>query len=380
MNTIDHWDPVVDEKIDNYFPQRHTFFLNQLEAEDLYPSTEAPEFAQHGGIVPAGYRLTITAGAGASIRYTLDGADPMDNGTIIYSSAVPLSGQVTVRARAREGAEWSALTEATFLVGAMPASASNLVMSELNYRPASASPAEALAGFTDRDAFEFIELMNVGSLPVDLTGVRFTDGVTFGFAPSSFLLAGESLVLARDAAGFELRYGFAPFAEYAGGLSNDGERIVLVDEADGVIVDMTYNDKLPWPESADGEGFTLVLLDGDPAEAGNWRPSAAVGGTPAGSDGVAFGGGSPDELLAYALGSGEISPKIEAGFLVIEVPVNPTAQDVNYRVEVSTDLSAWSGDVSDVIYLGESAGVRRYRSVDPVDAGKRIFARLNVDS
>jgi len=222
--------------------------------------------------------------------------------------------------------------------------------------------------------------MNVSGSPVDLTGVRFSDGVTFGFAPEEFLLAGERLVLARDAAGFELRYGFAPHPEYTGSLSNDGERIILLDENDGVIIDMTYNDQLPWPESADGDGFTLVSLGGDPTSAANWRPSADLGGTPGGTDGVAFGGGNPGELLAYALGGAGITAQLEGGFLVIDFPVNPTAQDVSYEVEVSTDLNAWSSDPTDIIYLGESSGVRRYRAVAPVNAESRIFARLRVNS
>ena len=37
----------------------------------------------------------------------------------------------------------------------------------------------------DVDEFEFIELMNVGSTAIDLTGVRFVEGVEFDFAGSA---------------------------------------------------------------------------------------------------------------------------------------------------------------------------------------------------
>lgn len=261
--------------------------MAQLRAANLYPSIDAPVFAQHGGVVANGYALTIAAAN--SIFYSTDGKEP----SIPYTGAIPLSGEVTVKARSQSGGgEWSALTEATFLVGAVPADATNLVISEIHYRPADAIPEEVTAGFTDRDAFEFLEVMNTGALPIDLTDVRFTEGIVFTFAPLTVLLPGERLVLARDAAGFAQRYGFAPDAVYPGNLSNDGERILLLDALDAVIADMTYNDQLPWPVTADGDGFSLVRIGGNGADEGSWRPSAAVNGSPGSGDGVSYSGGS----------------------------------------------------------------------------------------
>jgi hypothetical protein len=87
-----------------------------------------------------------------------------------------LNDLITVKARALNGSEWSALNEATFVVG-QP----RLVLTELHYHPADPSPAEVAAGFTSENAFEFIELFNNGTATFDLTGLKFTMGIEFQF-------------------------------------------------------------------------------------------------------------------------------------------------------------------------------------------------------
>ncbi len=56
-----------------------------------------------------------------------------------------------------------------------------LRVTEINYNPAPLTAAEELQGFRDNDDFEFIELQNIGSEALNVTGVRFTDGVEFAF-------------------------------------------------------------------------------------------------------------------------------------------------------------------------------------------------------
>ena len=53
-----------------------------------------------------------------------------------------------------------------------------LVISEFMYNPLDASDAEELAGFNTSD-FEFIEIKNVGDVPLDLSDIRFTKGIDF---------------------------------------------------------------------------------------------------------------------------------------------------------------------------------------------------------
>ncbi|MBN2474814.1 MAG: lamin tail domain-containing protein [Pirellulales bacterium] len=96
------------------------------------------------------------------------------------SNPITLVDSTLVKSRALEDGQWSALTEAQFYVGPF-ASAESLVISELNYNPYAPAAAEEAAGYTDNDDFEFIELGNVGSETIDLTGVEFVDGIAFTF-------------------------------------------------------------------------------------------------------------------------------------------------------------------------------------------------------
>ena len=255
--------------------------------------------------------LTITAAAG-TIYYTLDGSDPREaltgnpRGTA-YSGAVPLAVTGTVKARARNGSEWSALTEARFIVG-VAANATHLSIAELHYHPAA------------DEALEFLELINRSSETIDLTGVHFTAGVTFTFPDGMLLAPGARTLVVRDRAAFELHYGpnLTIAGQYAGALDNNGEAIALAAADGAVIFSFPYEDAKPWPTAADNPGRSLVFPSPrrDPTEPANWRSSIAVGGNPGTSDAVAFTGvANADEdrdglsaLLEHAFGSSDSDP------------------------------------------------------------------------
>ncbi len=116
----DYWYDEQDRLVNDYFPDRTGIVLNQLYDEGLLPSVEPPSFNQHGGEVPEGFRLIISAPEG-DIYYTADGTDPRLIGGNISGTAIPYSGSFSVpaevapvSARAKQGDEWSALTAATF--------------------------------------------------------------------------------------------------------------------------------------------------------------------------------------------------------------------------------------------------------------------------
>ncbi|HUL51172.1 MAG TPA: lamin tail domain-containing protein, partial [Candidatus Nitrosotalea sp.] len=88
---------------------------------------------------------------------------------------------------------------------------------------------------------------------------------------------------------FAARYpGVSPVGAYSGRLSNSGETLSLVDAAGSNIVTLTYGDKDPWPQTADGLGFSLVPVNPNfnpaPDDPTNWRASAAIGGSPGADD------------------------------------------------------------------------------------------------
>lgn len=135
---------------------------------------------------------------------------------------------------------------------------------------------------------EFIELQNVGMVGLNLTGVRFTEGIKFTF-PEMILAPGEQVVLVHEETAFRQRYGEeVPIAGiYGGRLSNGGESITLTlpFPYEAAILRFAYDDK--WQPMADGEGHSLVAVALDaPARAwqnaSHWQAGETPGGDPAG--------------------------------------------------------------------------------------------------
>ncbi len=278
------WVSAVTSLMNNYFPSRSGIVLNQLRSRGLYPTNDAPRFNPLGGVVSTGFNVTMSVTNG-TIYYTSDGTDPRLPGGAVASSAaayagpVPITESVLIKARARAGTSWSALTEATFYVRQ---DFSGLFITEIMYRP----PDE---GVVDGEDFEFIELKNVSNTELDLSGVCFTNGIRFTFPVGSRLAPGQFAVWVSNPTAFQGKYPAVPVrGTFTGHLADSGETLALVDAAGSNIVTLTYGDRDPWPQSADGVGFSLVPVNANfdpaPADPLNWRASSAVGGSPGADD------------------------------------------------------------------------------------------------
>ncbi len=132
---------------------------------------------------------------------------------------------------------------------------------------------------------EYLELVNTGPVALDVSGVQFTLGITYTFPSSTVLSPGEYRVLVRstDAAVFTANYPSVPVGGYyTGALDNAGETLQLSTAGAVPFLTLTYNDAADWPTIADGEGFSLVILNaqGDPNDPVNWRGSTELGGSP----------------------------------------------------------------------------------------------------
>ncbi len=302
--TRTEWTTERNRIMTQWFPGRTAELLNIFRTLNLYPKVAAPTFSQRGGPIGADVPISLVAPAG-TIYYTLDGSDPRAVGggvspqAIVYDGSFRLSQNATVRVRALNGSDWSAIDEAAFLVGAVPADGTQLRVSEVHYHPADPTPAEVAAGFTDADDFEFIELMNVSQQTIDLRHVRFVtqligiedQGVTFDFATSAIqqLAPGERLVIVENEAAFEARYGAnIPVAGVwqGGRLSNNTEQITIM-AGDALLQQFSYDDG--WIASTDGTGPSLEVINPAASDlaswslASSWRASAEDGGSP-GSD------------------------------------------------------------------------------------------------
>ncbi len=275
----DNWLKEVEWLRLAYFPRRSAIVIGQFREIDLYPPVEAPVLSQHGGSVPSGFALTMTAPTGV-IAYTLDGSDPRLEGgapnpaAATYSGPIAITSETTVKARASLAGGWSALSEASFLIDGP------LRVTEIMFHPADPP---GVSGFEDDD-FEFVEVTNVGAVPVAIGGTAFTAGIDFTF-PAATLNPGQHTLIVSNQAAFDSRYGSGhPVAgQYSGRLDNDGEHVRWEDAGSNGLQDFTYNDR--WYPDADGSGHSLVIKDpsgsvGGWSERDSWRASALVGGSP----------------------------------------------------------------------------------------------------
>jgi hypothetical protein len=273
-----------------------------------YPTIDPPEFRingspLHGGYISDGDILTMTnPNAMGTIYYTINDGDPRLPGGVIdttngttYSMGIPLHRTTRIKARVRNGNEWSALNDAIFAIGPV---AENLRITEMMYHPQeTCDPNE-----------EFIELQNIGAESIDLNLVRFTNGVDFTF-PSMELAPGQYVLVVKDIDAFTAHYGLGLniAGQYSGTLRNGGERVELQDAAGQTILNFRYRDG--WYDITDGMGFSLTVKDPANTEPNAWndksawRPSANIGGSPAWDDSdeiPALGSVKINELLAHS--------------------------------------------------------------------------------
>ena len=216
----------------------------------------------------------------------------------IPATEVRVGRTYRVRCRMKDtSGRWSHFSTPQQFVTGEPIAAytlNNLRITEVMYDPADPPANDS----TDNDEFEFIELQNIGDETIDLTSVSFVDGITFDFNMASVtsLGPGEFVLVVRNQAAFESRYGAGLSTkitgEYSGKLANNGENVSLIDLWNGTVAEFAYNDSRGWPLSAAGGGHSLVPLitalsgepDGSLNYGGNWRASTYIGGSPGTED------------------------------------------------------------------------------------------------
>ena len=291
-----------------------------------------------------------------------------------------------------------------------------------------ATAPEKEQGFSNSD-FEFIELKNVGDTTLDLKNVRFTKGINYDFVNGSVqsLASGEMLVLARNLNAFTIRYGNTNSlaGEYTpNNLSNGGENIKLSFGAGVAIREFVYQDNEPWPEAADGKGYSLVLKEPqklpDHNDPKNWTISSALGGSPGKNEIqitydlwksstfsleqlqdplVSNQSSDPDQdgysnLLEYAFGGNalvkddQLSPaakiitKGAEEYLALEYRKRIGANDYAFVIEGSKDLNSWSS-VNEIVLErmtdnGDGTTTYMYRILSLNEFGDQGYLRLKV--
>ncbi len=321
------WQAAVDDLVNNYFPQRPIIFVNQVYDRGWMPSHfngsadwgNPPAF-QHNleelrvseMTVGAGYRLNITAANGTTVKYTVDGSDPRSPTGGVNSSAIDggtdatvvINSTTVVKARTLKNGNWSVLREIRFNVYN---DLSPLRITEINPSPKSYSSYQP-------EKLEFVEVYNSGSSALNVSGCRFTKGITFEFSSGTMIPAGGYLVVASDSLAFNSRYGFAPVGEYVGTLSDDGEELKLVDSLGNTLLQFEYRNKSVAQIPAQGNGFSLVhfadCVEINPDNKAYWSVSPKSGGSP----GQANGSGATHFLVVNEIAnnvSGDKDPWLE---------------------------------------------------------------------
>ena len=171
-----------------------------------------------------------------------------------------------------------AVSRPTALLATDLAPGGAVVLSEIQYNPA--------PDLGPDGEYEYVEVHNRGDDAVDLTGWRFMDrdsSKAFHIPARTSIAPGGYLVIAGDAAALRtlVGEGVAIVGNLDFRLGNGGDTVRLVG-AEGQLVDrVEYDDQLPWPQEADGEGPSLerVSLANDITDFTNFHPSAP-GGTP----------------------------------------------------------------------------------------------------
>ncbi|MCA9212136.1 MAG: lamin tail domain-containing protein, partial [Planctomycetales bacterium] len=306
----ERWRPVVEFNVENFFPGRSAGFMRTLTSDDhnrRSPVLPTPDVAAKTEMI------RMEARHGNKVYYTIDGSDPMlPNGklseaAIEYVDEVEITETTTITARSTNADnQWSAFAQVTYLTDVLPADASNLRITEVNYNPH--APFTQLGELNvDSDNFEFIELQNLSSSPIALQGVHFEPfagkGISFEFG-EQVLAPGQHVVVVRNIEAFSSRYNNTDtmalavavdgsIGEYDGGLANDGELLTLRDARGRLIQQFAYEDGGAWPGRADGNASSLELADihGDYTLGTNYRNSSEFGGSPG------FAGRGPDNRI-----------------------------------------------------------------------------------
>jgi hypothetical protein len=111
---------------------------------------------------------------------------------------------------------------------------------------------------------EFVELRNNSASAVQLRGHRFTAGIEYRFEEDALVEPGEAVVVCRDAEQVKKTFGLTrAFGNFTGQLSNDGERITLVNGAGAVVDSVRYDDHGEWPVVPDELGASLEKIRPD---------------------------------------------------------------------------------------------------------------------
>lgn len=334
------WLTEIDKIRSRFIPLRPAIVKSQLASAGLYPDSDAPVISTSLGIVtskeqkvtnPVIVRISNPNSKGL-ICYTLNGNDPRKDGGSINSGTVSSDGEASlkvsestvIKARILTDGKWSAITEVNFIKE--QSVYTGLKITEIYYHPADFRiGADTISG----QDLEFLEFRNTGKNAVNLSGLELDSAVSYSFPNRRLLAPGEYFVVASKPARFWDYYGLIPSGNFSGNLSNAGEEILLKDDLDKAVINFAYDDSYPWPDKADGEGYSLSSVlnnpTGNPSDLKYWKNSSQIGGTPFGDN---LSEGPHTVMPADSL---SVYPNPTSG----EIKIDLTTEDLGGQIEMT---------------------------------------------
>jgi hypothetical protein len=295
--TRDTWNEEVEDIYYRFFPYRTDIVLDQLIVADLYTNYAPPVVKMNSALLdldvypnPGKSTLTLTSTNGL-IYYTLNGSDPRMVGghtneavhQLASGGNIEIEGTTIVKARVKVGENWSALREIKFVNA--NEDFSDLKVTEIHYHPNdSIIGTDTISG----KSFEFFELKNTGEKSINLSGIKFTSSINYGYQNNEVLAPNQFHVIASKPKWFYERHGRVPSGNFEKNFSNSGEQVIITTTAGNEIINVTYSDTGPWPEEADGEGYSLSARlrypEGSPNDPEYWKRSTFYDGSPFADD------------------------------------------------------------------------------------------------
>ncbi len=242
------------------------------------------------------------------------------------------------------------------------------VISEVMYDPAGTESAE-----------EWVEIYNPTAAAIDLTGWSLADNAgSWTFPDGTILGAGETLTVARDAAGFQALYGFAPDVDgLTLSLANSADYLLLVDPKGNAISKVAWGGSKPNWSLSTVEATTLARCPADQEQFNrlDWLTGAAPTPdaipTECGGSGNGGGtGGSLDHLVVTEVFYD--TPGTDSAEEWVEI-YNGTGADVDLSGWTLQDNSgSWSfpggttiADGQFLVVARDAAGFRALYGSDP---------------
>ncbi len=324
-------------------------------------TTPSASYAFPSQILAPGEIITLSAAALGlprtdGVRYFLKNGN--DN-------AVADAREVTNRLRgAVPGNAWGHPTNATPGMANTATIVEDVVINEIFYNA------------LNDGAEQWIELYNKGATPVDLSGWKFSDGVSYDFpaTPPTVLTPGQYLVVAWNPSAFAALHPAAPPAlgPWTGSLSGKGEKITLRDANDNLADQLTYSSSGRWSEWADGGGSSLELKNphadntapeawdaSDESAAAPWV-NVSYSGLGAGAT-TSAGYTYYNELVLGMLDSGEV--------LVDDIVVSESGGATRAQLIQNGDFTSGTS------VKWRNIGTHRFTSIvdDPLSAGNKVM-------